>query len=359
MEKKTSAKGGKQKKPVLPGTIRVRTKDLVAVEKTESSWKKADIGFPDLLHAVHLFSSHHRLQHLVDKKNPNFFKGQLSPDGRPQGARINILPDGTVLNGAFSLFAKHLRFHSEDTDMHWDVMYQNPSGFTYLYTKEKIEQHRKRKIHVVDEFSRVYPVLKRRVLQKLRKEDDIHPMALYTLMKTYMRVGNDIYYKASGHKGLTTLQKDDIEIVDSSQVQFSYIAKDGVPVTLCARFPDVYVTRLAKLLDTKKKSSFVFSDNDHPLHGKDLKRAIEKLCGKAFYPHIIRSYYADMKVKEFFRTHRKATKQDVQGLLKHIAEKLGHKKFDKKNNTWVESPKVTVNNYIRPEYVQRLHSYYM
>jgi hypothetical protein len=359
MKKKASAKGGKKKKPVLLGTIRVRAKDLVAVEKTEGSWRKAGTSFPDLLHAVHLFSSHHRFQHLVDKMNPAFLKGQLSPDGRPQGARIGMLPDGTVLNGAFSLFARHLRFHCEDTDMHWDVMYENPSGFTYLYTKEKIEQHKKRKVHVVDEFSKVYPILKRRVLNKLRTEDNIHPMALYTLMKTYMRVGNDIYYRAHGHKGLTTLQKEDIEIVDSRKVQFDYIAKDGVPVTLTARFPDIYVTRLAKLLDTKKKGSFVFSENDHPLHGKDLKKAIERLCGKPFYPHIIRSYYADMKVREFFRAHRKATKQEVQELLIHIAEKLGHKRFDKKSNTWVESPKVTVNNYIRPEYVQRLHSYYM
>ena len=95
------------------------------------------------------------------------------------------------------------------------------------------------------------------------------------------------------------------------------------------------------------------------MHGKDLKRAIKNLCGIGFYPHIIRSYFADTKVKEFFRTHRKATKAEVQDLLIEIASKLGHKRFDKKHNMWVESPKVTVNNYIRPEYVERLHAYYM
>ena len=64
------------------------------------------------------------------------------------------------------------------------------------------------------------------------------------------------------------------------------------------------------------------------------------------------------EVKKFFRSHRTATKAEVFDLLIKIASKLGHKRYDKKEHEWVESPKVTVNNYIRPEFVERLHRYY-
>jgi hypothetical protein len=63
-------------------------------------------------------------------------------------------------------------------------------------------------------------------------------------------------------------------------------------------------------------------------------------------------------VKKFFRTHRTASKAEVFDLLVRIAAKLGHKRYSKKAHEWIESPKVTVNNYIRPEFVERLHRYY-
>jgi hypothetical protein len=321
----------------------------------------AEPGFPDALHAVHLYKSHGRFKMLVDAKNPRFLKGMRTPDGRVLGARIAVLPDGKKLNAGFSLFARNLRFHDEDTDAHWDVMFENPAGFRYLYEVNKIARSKKRKTHIVDEFGRVFPLLKRNVMKALKeKADDVYPTALFTLIKTYMRVGNEIYYQAHHHKGLTTLQKRNIRI-QGNDVVFDYVAKDGVPVKLQVHFPDVYIRRLTDRLEPRKAGDYVFShesDPRRPLDGKDIKKAIKTYCGKEFYPHIIRSYYADTEVKKFFRTHRTATKDEVYALLIKIASKLGHKRYDKKEHEWVESPKVTVNNYIRPEFVERLHRYY-
>ena len=352
----------KGRSPVLPpGTIRIRTRDLAAVVKTPSGWKAADEKIPDALHAVHLYKSHGRFKTLVDARNPNFLKGMRAADGRSLGARIALLPDGRKLNAGFSLFAKNLRFHDEDTDAHWDVMFENPAGFRYLYEVNKIARAKRHKTHVVDEFARVYPLLKRNVLKALKENTgDVFPAALLTLMKTYMRVGNEIYYKAHHHKGLTTLQKRNIRIL-GRDVVFDYVAKDGVPVKLQVRFPEAYIRRLGERLQASKSEDYIFSheaDPRRPLDGQDLKKAIKTYCGKGFYPHIVRSYYADTEVKKFFRSHRTATKAEVFDLLIKIASKLGHKRYDKKEHEWVESPKVTVNNYIRPEFVERLHRYY-
>lgn len=325
---------------------------------TASGWREDKRDFPEIAHAAHLFRSHGRFGMLRDAKDARFLKGALGAGGRPVGARIMVLPDGEKLNEGFSLFAKNLRFHDEDTDAHWDVMFENPAGFTYLYTIAKISRAKKHKTHIVDEFARFFPKLKRNVLKDLRSEGSIHAVALYTMMKTYMRVGNEIYFKAHGHKGLTTLQKMDIRI-EGNHVTFNYKAKDGVPIHICVSFPETYVRRLAALLKPKRPNTFVFSHaSGHPLGGKDIKGAIGEFCGRDFFPHIIRSYFADTEVKKFFRSRRTATRQEVYDLLIMIASKLGHKRYDKKEHTWVESPKVTVNNYIRPEFVERLHRYY-
>jgi hypothetical protein len=345
-------------KPVSVGTVRLRTKDLASIVMTPSGWRAQDIELADARQAIHLYKSHRRYPLLIDGRQPKFLKGMMAPDGRSLGARIVELPDGKKLNAAFSLFAKNLRFHDEDTDAHWDVMFENPAGFKYLYEVNKIARHRRRKTHVVDEFARVFPTLKRNVLKALKEEGGgVYPTALFTLMKTSMRVGNEIYFRAHHHRGLTTLQKKNIRI-RGNEVVFDYVAKDGVPVKLSVRFPDVYIRRLRDRLESRKPGDYVFSRDSNPrrpLDGQDIKKAIKTYCGKEFYPHIIRSYYADTEVKKFFRSHRRATRSEVNALLVRIAAKLGHKRYDKKRREWIESPKVTVNNYIRPEYVERLH----
>jgi hypothetical protein len=133
----------------------------------------------------------------------------------------------------------------------------------------------------------------------------------------------------------------------------------GVPIHIREGFSAAYVRKLSALLKPKSPDAFTFCHaSGHPLGGKEVKDAIGEFCGREFFPHIIRSYFADTEVKKFFRTKRTATREEVFDLLIKIASKLGHKRFDKEENAWIESPKVTVNNYIRPEFVERLHKYY-
>ena len=47
-------------------------------------------------------------------------------------------------------------------------------------------------------------------------------------------------------------------------------------------------------------------------------------------------------------------KKDVEQLFLEIANKLGHKKFNKKDNKWQVHHTVTVNSYIQPSLVEKL-----
>ncbi|MFH1308096.1 MAG: hypothetical protein ABIH72_04545 [archaeon] len=339
------------------GTLRI-SKDLQVYEKTKNSWKKSSKTLPQAMQVIKLFKAHKNFKLLLDKKNPKFIKGQLSPEGKCQGSRINILPDGQVLDKAYSLFAKNLTIHDESSHSHWDLIYQNPNGkFAYLYTLEKRKSYIIKKYQAVKEFEKSYPLLTKKITSSLSDKEDNMALPMYTLLKTYMRVGNEIYYKQHKHKGLTTLKKNDISI-KGQEVTFNYLAKDGVPIKTTSKFHPLYIKRLKETLKPLKKSEFVFTNplTHHPLQDKQFKEEFLKCCGKEFYPHIVRSYYATKKAKEFISSHKSASKQQVQELFLSIAEKLGHRRFNKKDHTWEENYNVTIHHYIQPELVDKIKS---
>lgn len=344
------------KKVILEGTVRIKVKGLTAYEKTKTGWKRINKKFPNLQNVVKLFKAHNQFKILIDTKDPKFLKGQLSPDGQPQGARINVLPNLKVLDKAYSLFAEHLTIHDQDSHDHWDVLYMNKGGtYSYIYTKEKKKAHQDSKYKKVDRFEKLYPQLLRNATKALKDTYDNLAVPIYTLLKTYMRVGNEIYYKAHHHKGLSTLMKRDVKI-NKDNVGFRYMGKDGVPVDIKKRFPSIYVKRLKELLKLKKDNQFLFtsSNSSRLLHENDFKQAFKNYCGEEFYPHIVRSHYATMQVKEFLKRNRKASKEQVQELYLKIAHDLGHKKFDQKKHRWQDHYTVVVHNYVQPALVERV-----
>ena len=145
----------KKEKPkeTLPGTIRIKSRDLMPYEKTKESWKRSSGEFPKAALVIRLFKANGRLDALIDEKTPGFLKGHLSPDGMPQGGRVKILPNGKELDKAFSLFAPQLSIHNESSKQHWNVIYKNPGGtYSYLYTLEKKDMFIRKKYRVVVEF---------------------------------------------------------------------------------------------------------------------------------------------------------------------------------------------------------------
>ncbi len=344
------------KKNNQEGTIRIN-RNLKICELINNKWVLSKKTFPDAIQSINLFKKHGKLKDIIDSKNPKFIKGQISHEGKIQGARINIIPTGEKIDKAFSIFAPNLTFHDESSHDHWDVIYQNPNGkFAYCYTLDKKERATKNKYKKVMRFEKAYPKLKMNVLNSLKDKKDIYALPMYTLLKTYMRVGNEINYNKNGHKGLTTLTKENIELKNNNAT-FSYIGKNGVPTIISEEFPKEYIIRLKENLKHKSKSDFIFvKANNQPLKDTDFMHAFEKYCGEQFYPHIVRSFYATEEAKKFLSDHKKATKQEVKELFTKIAEKLGHKKFDKKSNEWKDSYTVTIHHYIQPDVVEKIEN---
>ena len=118
----------KKSKEVVIGTIRFKAKDLNPYLKTSFGWKRDKQKFSSISSVIRLYQKNHSLKILIDKKDPRFLKGQLSPEGQEQGARVNQLPDGAILDKAFNLFSPELVLHDQDSMDHWDVMYKNKGG---------------------------------------------------------------------------------------------------------------------------------------------------------------------------------------------------------------------------------------
>jgi hypothetical protein len=188
----------------------------------------------------------------------------------------------------------------------------------------------------------------------LKNKNDNLVLPMYTLLRTRMRIGNEIYYKLHNHKGLTTLKKKNIKI-KGKEIEFKFVGKDGVPQDIKKKFPELYLKRLKKHLSTLKTDDFVFvSNTGKPLPEKDFKLAFKKYCGKEFYPHIVRSHYATSKVKKFIQGKNRLDKKEVNALYLEIAGSLGHKKFSKKEHLWKENFSVTIGHYIEPKLVERV-----
>jgi len=244
----------------------------------------------------------------------------------------------------------------------WDICYTNISGSkTYLYSEEKIELERKTKTKIVNNFIKEYKNIMLKLENDLKKSNDIKYLALYFLLTTYIRVGNIEYYKIYKHKGLTTLQKNNIKINNlNNEIQFKFIGKDGIPQNIIKQFPEFIIKKLKNKLKKLNDDDFVFTNKKlQPIHSDIFSKILFKYTNKHFYPHIIRSYHADIECKNFLKNHKKPqTKIKIISKFEKIANDLGHKKFDKNKNKYVPDYKMTIDSYIRPEYVNKMKQLY-
>ena len=344
------------------GTKRVKTQDLKLYQKKGNKWIETTNMAPTTKKAIELYTQNKKIEHLIDTIIQDFLKGHINPEGQIGGGRIKILPNGKKLaRGGFSIFAKNLKFNTEG-NYEWDVCYENVSGLkTYLYNEDKLHLEQERKAKHVDKFAKNYPAIINKLEEDIKKTKNLDKLteyvALYTLIITKIRVGHLEYYNHLRHKGLTTLQKKDLKL-DGNKVNFKFIGKDAIPQDITKEFPEFYMNALKKILEKKKKDEFVFAKNNKPIHSETFSKILNKYTGEHFYPHIIRSYYADTTSKNFIDTHKKATKKEVLEEFKLIASELGHKKFNKKKNEWELDYKVTIANYIRPKYSEKMKSLY-
>ncbi|MBT6690370.1 hypothetical protein HN903_02795 [archaeon] len=320
---------------------RIRFSDLAVVDERG---RKSKVKFPEAMTVAQLFKKHGNLKMIRDG---DFLMGGFCK-GRSIGKRIGILPDGTKLNKAFPLFASKLAIHDEKSHGHWDVIFENPSGsLCYIYSLDKMKISKDKKFKLVDDFEKCLPRLRRNLMKALGTSELV--LAMLVLLKTKMRVGSEVYYKRSRHKGLTTLKKKDIQI-SGKKVRFSFIGKDGVPQVIEEIFGERVVSELKRVLGKRKMDDFVFlNSKGRPFGDVEFEAGFERFCGERFYPHIVRSHFATREVEKFLA---KKNKGNVGVFCLGLAEKLGHKKIVK--GEWENSSDVTLHYYVRPDLVERV-----
>ncbi len=346
------------------GSIRIKSKELKLFEKKdEDLWKAISELDEDILTIIELYKDNNNFELLLDAHDENFLRGSVSPDPEKKvcGARVMVLPNGEKLARAgFSLFAKDLMFNFDNDECLWDVCYTNASkSKTYLYTESKVQLEQDKKLRLVEKFEKHYLEILENCEEKIKQRNcETVYLALYVMLKTFIRVGNIEYYKRFNHKGLTTLQIKDISI-DNNFITFEFIGKDGVPQKITKRFEDFFIKKFKKLIGNRDKEEFLFvNENNNVLHSDYFSKILFQWTEEHFYPHIIRSHFADMTCKEFLKKHRTATKQQVEQVFLEIAENLGHKKYNKKTDTWEICFNVTLKNYIHPSYSDRMIKLY-
>lgn len=346
------------------GSRKIKISDNNKYIFQNNEWKYTDAISSEIKKIIDLYATKENISLLIDKITGKFIKGHIDKHKKISGARIKHLPSGKELaRGGFSIFAKNLAIN-KNKKLLWDICYENTSGLkTYLYSTDKVELERKKKSKTVDKFTLEHKNILKNVENDLQKTKETKYLALLTLLKTHMRVGNLHHYNNLKHKGLTTLQKKDIKInKKTNQCTFSFIGKDGVPQEITKKFPAYYIETLNKKLKTLKKDEFVFTSKktSKPIHSSTFSNILFSYTNKHFYPHIIRSFYADLTCKNFITNNKnkKISKKEVETCFLEIAANLGHKKFNKKNNQWEINFKVTIENYIRPEYVEKMKSLY-
>ncbi len=362
-------------KNLKEGSKRIKISDFKLYEKKKLFWKRiSDISITQG-EILELFAKNNNLALVMEDKIKNFVKGYIDHEGNISGARIKHLPNGKKLaRGGYSIFAKHLTYNQNE-EFSWDICYQNSSGTkTYLYSEDKVHLEEEKKYKLVKKFEKNYNKIMRNLKEDIIKKTNpknkishLEYLALYTLIKTKIRVGNYEYYKTLGHKGLTTLQKKDITITSDNYIRFNFIGKDGIPQDIIVKFEPWFINKLKERLDLIKDNDFVFTNSlNHPLHSSIFSKILFEYTNEHFYPHIIRSYYADKEVEKEIKnlndkskkkTRKKITKEDIEKIYLKIAKNLGHKKFNKKTNSYDISYRVTLNNYIYPKLQKKLESF--
>jgi hypothetical protein len=343
------------------GSKRINSKFILCVKKF-NSWSELKQVDKNLLNILDKYDENEYINEILDTNELTFLKGYLDYKERPSGSRITILPNGDkIARGGFSLFAKDLKFNCDKRKL-WDVCYRNTSGSqTYLYSEKKVSLEQKQKTKKVDLFEKWYPTIISKLEEEISKSaPTITHIALYILLLTHIRIGNLEYYHRLKHKGLTTLQKEDFKIEENTLV-LDFIGKDGIPqhIVKAEGIRDQKVWNkvlgtLAKKLSPLHNKDFIFTKNNNLLHSQDFSKLLFNYTGEHFYPHIIRSFYADSKCKEFLKTHKKPTYTEVKNQFKSIAKELGHKKYNKKKQDYLVEYKVTLTNYIRPELSEKM-----
>lgn len=219
---------------------------------------------------------------------------------------------------------------------------------TYMYKKDFKNQQSIEKYCRLRDFGKKLSKIKSEVTKLIKSNDDYNKslgLALWVLMNTYIRVGNDKYLKENNTHGLLTLQKKHLNI-NGNRITFNFVGKKSVENTCTVNGPANIISALKKLLSSSKGPQyFVFHNGKgSKLKPDDINKFIQTRIGP-FTAKDFRTWGANI---EFIKLVRKLksdlldTKNNQNKAMKEVVNRVS----SKLNNTI----SVCKSNYIVKEF---------
>jgi len=153
------------------------------------------------------------------------------------------------------------------------------------------------------------------------------------LKETHIRVGNIKYYKNNNSVGLTTLKKSNIYLKNPSMVLLKFKGKSNVYHEISILNPKI-VRFIKKICKNKKKSDWLFTNNNIRINSLDMNIYLKKNIGNEFKMKDFRTVSANIIFIDTIKqiNDKYTINQSINKSLKTTAEKLGHNKSTSKKS---------------------------
>lgn len=225
----------------------------------------------------------------------------------------------------------------------------------YKYHPKWLSLRSEKKFADLFTFGNKLPVLKKRVLQDLRKRklsrEKVCALAIAIMGKTSFRTGNRYYEKNYGSYGLTTLRNKHIKQISSNKIFFKFVGKKGV-VQQCYLREKALVKTLTKVKDIPGQVLFQYYDeegNVKPLDSGTINAYLKEAMLTEVSCKTFRTWNGCLLALSYMTTLPLPStiterKKNLVNIIDYVAHELGNTRT------------VTRNYYIHPEILSAYES---
>lgn len=205
----------------------------------------------------------------------------------------------------------------------------------YLYHPEWSVLRNHVKFDHILQFADALPPLRRRIEADLARRglsrEKIVATVVRLLEKSLIRIGNDIYLRENNSFGLTTLQRDHVEVA-TSEIRFAFRGKSGQWHEKSVR--DRRVARvLRQILDLPGQELFRYADEEGELRAiasEDVNAYLRETTGEDFTAKDIRTWHASVAAATELRNLGPSTsasqgKKNITRAVGEVARLLGNR----------------------------------
>lgn len=204
----------------------------------------------------------------------------------------------------------------------------------YIYHPDWVKIAQENKFEKIIDFGLNLPKIRNRVQNDLQEEalDKKRVLAtvVWLLERTFIRVGNEEYYKENDSFGLTTLRNKHVK-VKGSKIFFSFKGKSGVETDIEISNPKIAKT-IKKCIELPGYELFRFLDedgNNRIIDSEDVNTFLKEVTGNDFTAKDFRTWGAtSLSAKNLFKTgfvpDEKIIKKNVVETVKKVARDLNN-----------------------------------